>query len=89
MGEKVALMGSTLLSLGNHLHVIMLDKNGDTISGITSKYNTTYQKLDRINNIENTKDKIFILFKKVITLIILLVNLVLVGKVFMKKRCNW
>lgn len=93
MGQKVALMGSTGLANGNHLHVIMFDKNGnrenplqclyaypdqeiykgdekivmkyngdseiyvvqkgDTLSGIASKYNTTYQKLAEINNIEN------------------------------------
>lgn len=93
MGEKVALMGSTGLANGNHLHVIMFNKNGnrenpvkylyaypdqeiykgdenivmkyngdddgeiytvvkgDTLSGIASKYNTTYQKLAEINNI--------------------------------------
>lgn len=93
MGEKVALMGATGLANGNHLHVIMYDKNGnrenplkclyaypdqeiyksdekivmkyngdseiyvvqkdDTLSGIASKYNTTYQELARVNNIEN------------------------------------
>lgn len=96
MGEKVALMGATGLANGNHLHVIIFNKNGnrenpvkhlyaypdqeiykgdenivmkyngddkseiytvvkgDTLSGIASKYNTTYQKLAEINNIADS-----------------------------------
>ena len=33
--------------------VIYVVKKGDTLSGIASKYNTTYQKLAEYNNIEN------------------------------------
>lgn len=33
--------------------VIYVVKNGDTLSGIASKYGTTYQKLAEYNNIEN------------------------------------
>ena len=32
---------------------IYIVKKGDTLSGIAKKYNTTYQKLAKDNNIEN------------------------------------
>lgn len=52
-GEKIILPGGSSSSTSTSSSVTYTVKSGDTLGGIASRYNTTYQRLAQINGISN------------------------------------
>jgi len=57
VGQKLKVVGAAQPAHPTHVYYIV--KSGDTLSGIASKYGTTYQHLAQINGISNP-NKIYV-----------------------------